>query len=214
MLKIAMRTLFVGALTPRITTILTRLGQKGFGSYAVESLGQAREAVESSSFELAIALERLDDGQGYELTELVTRRGGSLFVGVETSQDYLWLPVVDHGKRVLGASALDYDMLEGELEDVLTHRSACARPVSRWIPPLAPRVSETKRPAHEMSLGNAGDCSSGRAVEQTPTRVPVLAVRSLLRGKAKSARAAAKFRGTGQSDAVFEVVRAKAAVKE
>ena len=126
MLKIAMRTLFVGALTPRITTILTRLGQKGFGSYAVESLGQAREAVESSSFELAIALERLDDGQGYELTELVTRRGGSLFVGVE---DFTGLPLVAGCRpreEGLGASALDYDMLEGGTRGC-AHAQVCLR---------------------------------------------------------------------------------------
>ena len=112
MLNIAMRTVFVGNPTPQMTAILTRLGYKGFGSYTLDSLEEAREVMKSRKFEVAIALERLSDGQGYELIGVAEQSEGSLIVGVATSGGYLWLPVVDNGMNVHGARALDYDMLE------------------------------------------------------------------------------------------------------
>lgn len=84
--------------------------------------------------------EKLLDGRGYELIETVTSRGSSLFVGINLSTKCLRLPAVDHGKTVLGASAIDYDVLERELEDVLGNRSPSAKRRSRWEPPLPPAV--------------------------------------------------------------------------
>ena len=126
---IAMRTVFAGRPTAQITAILTRLGYKGFGSTTLDSLEQARELVKSRKVELAIALERLSDGGGYELTGAAERSGSSLIVGVATSRGYLWLPVVDHGAKVHGARALDYDMLEQELEEALRRRLTCGNQI-------------------------------------------------------------------------------------
>lgn len=121
-----MRTVFAGNPTAQISLILTRLRYKGLGSYTLDSLKQARELMKSGRFELAIALERLSDGEGYELTGAAEQSGGSLIVGVATSGGYLWLPVVEHGTKVHGARALDYDMLEQELEEALSCGVACA----------------------------------------------------------------------------------------
>jgi len=185
MLTVAMRTVFVGTPTPQITTILTRLGQKGFGSYAIESLRQCRFLIEDCLFELVISLEQLDDGQGYELIEAVKRSGGSLFVGVETSRDCLWLPVVDHGHKVHGASALDYGMLEGALEDVLTHRSMWGRPVTRSIPEVAPQVERNERSTRGEVSGRRIE---PRWEESWSTHVSLFLVRPLLRTEAYDGR--------------------------
>lgn len=151
MFTIAMRTVFVGEPPVEITTILTRLGNIGFGSYAVDTLREGRDFVESGGVELVMSLEKLIDGSGYELVSSVIKNGGSLFIGVETSVGYLWLPVVDHGERVLGLSAIDYRSLEMELADVLTHRSERAKISPRWVPPAPPRVLEL-RPSRISTL--------------------------------------------------------------
>lgn len=122
---VTMRTVFVGNPTAQMAAILTRLEYKGFWITTLDSLEQARDLVKTRKVELAIALERLSDGEGYELTGVSEQSGGSLIVGVATSRGYLWLPVVDHGRRVHGARALDYGMLEQELEEALKRRLAC-----------------------------------------------------------------------------------------
>src|SRR5262249_28750689 len=148
---ITMRTIFIGCPPPQMTAILTRMGRVGFGSYAVDSLKEGQDLVETGGFELLLAVENLQDGNGYELVSPVTKHRGALVLGVEVFVGYLWLPVVDHGERVLGASAMDYRLLELELVDVLTHRSERAKAASRWVPPAAPKVLELKASGRSVS---------------------------------------------------------------
>ena len=82
--------------------ILTRLGQKGFGSYAIERMEQARELIPDCKFELVISLEKVDGGSAYDLMSLVRDYGGSLVVGVQSFSGYLWLTVLITGKKCWG----------------------------------------------------------------------------------------------------------------
>lgn len=210
MLMIAMRALFVGRPSPQMTAILTRLGQKGFGSYAAEAAAQGHELLEAGKFELVMALEKIEGGEGYEFAEPVKRKGGSLFVGIETSNDRLWVPVIDHGETVLGGRAVDYSMLEGELEDVLTHRSPCAKPVSRWIPAVAPRVSEATSRLGALA-GKRGEEQTGRAGNtELPAGIPGIAARSLLRAPREAEHSRKEIRDTSKLTARRALTRARA----
>jgi hypothetical protein len=210
MLTIAMRTLFVGSPSPQITAILTRLGQKGFGSYAADAAPQGHELLEAGKFELVIALEKIEGGEGYEFAGPVKRKGGSLFVGIETSNDRLWVPVIDHGETVLGGRAVDYSMLEGELEDVLTHRSPCAKPVSRWIPAVAPRVSETTSRVGTIAAKRGEERTGRPGIAEVPARIPGIAVRSLLRVPREAEHSGKEICDTSKLTGRRALTRAKA----
>jgi hypothetical protein len=178
MFTIVMRTVFVGCPPLQMTGILTRLGRVGFGSYAVDSLKEGLNLVESGGFELVVSLERLEDGNGYDLAAPVMKGGGSLFIGVEIAGGgCLWLPVVDHGERVLGDSAMDYGLLELELADVLTHRSERAKVSSRWVPPAPPKVLELKPALPTISQVVAREERRQQTIPEIP--VPKMVVRNL-----------------------------------
>ena len=210
MLMIAMRALFVGSPSPQMTAILTRLGQKGFGSYAVEVAAQGHELLEAGKFELVMAFEKIEGGEGYEFAEPVKRKGGSLFVGIETSNDRLWVPVIGHGETVLGGRAVDYSMLEGELEDVLTHRSPCAKPVSHWIPAVAPRVSEAASRVGALAAKKSEEQTGRVGNAELPAGIPGIAVRSLLRAPREAGHSRKEIRDTSQLSARQALAKAKA----
>lgn len=177
-ISIAMRTLFVGRPCHRVTVILTRLGRRGFGSYAIERMEQARELIPECKFELVISLERVDDGSAYDLMPLVGNYRGSLVAGVKSSSGYLWLTVLDHGRKVLGTSAMDYSQLETELEEVLTHRSPWATQKSCWVPAAPPRISREEPEPVAISIGPP----EGRLRRSSVTgrvKFPLLAIRPL-----------------------------------
>jgi hypothetical protein len=139
---------------------------------------QAKELIADCKFELVISLERADDGSAYDLAPLVGNYAGSLVVGVKSSSGYLWLTVVDHGQKVLGASAMDYSQLEGELEDVLTHRSPCARQKSHWVPAAPPRIFPEDPERVAIGIGPP----EGRFRRSSTTgrvKFPLLAIRPL-----------------------------------
>jgi hypothetical protein len=194
MFTIAMRTVFVGCPTQQITAILTRLGRVGFGSYAVDSLREGRDLIEGGGFDLVLSVENVEDGNGYDLASPVMKACGSLFVGVETCVGYLWLPVIDHGEKVLGSGAMDYGLLELELVDVLTHRSARAKVLSRWVPPAPPKMLEGAPRAMSASLAVAKEARKRRQI--TTMAVPVGSLRSLRFSAAK----AVENRPAGRAD--------------
>jgi hypothetical protein len=125
---IAVRILFVGGSSPRTTAILTQLGQKGRGSYGVDTVKEAQTLLKTFKFDLVLALERLADGGGYDLVEQAMQRSNSLLVGIELLDTYLWLPVVYHGKNVMGERAINSEMVGRELEEIL---AACDRAHAR-----------------------------------------------------------------------------------
>lgn len=177
MFTIAMWTVFVGYPSPQITAILTHLGNIGFGSYAVDCVKEGRDLIETGGFELVLALEKLDDGIGYDLVSPVMKQGGSLFIGLETSGECLWLHVVDHGDKALGTSAMNHQLLEMELVDVLTHRSGRAKMASRWVPPAPPRIREVSPSVLSASQIVAREECKKQQITTMP--VPITALRSL-----------------------------------
>jgi hypothetical protein len=145
MATIAVRMLFVGGSSPRTSAILTRLGQKGWGSYGVDALKEAQTLMTTFKFDLVLALENLADGRGYDLAEQVTQGSNSLLVGIALSDTYLWLPVIYHGKKVMGERAINSEMVERELEDILTAADRVhTRETIRGSSEAATRVMSTR----------------------------------------------------------------------
>lgn len=123
----AIRILVAGKPNDSTRAILKRLAMRRWGSRTVESLQQARELLETSSFDIVLASESLPDGCGYELAGVVARHSGTLFVGVALSESSLWLPVIAKGTRVLGTRGLSPQLLLREMEAILgAHENAPA----------------------------------------------------------------------------------------
>jgi hypothetical protein len=116
----AMRILVIGKVLPSTRDILRRLGDHGWGARCVSSLHEAKEAMAIFDFDVTLAAELLPDGRGYDVAELVAEHARSLLVGVVLSESCLWLPVVFRGAHVLGQRALKPQMLETELETLLS----------------------------------------------------------------------------------------------
>lgn len=95
--------------------MLLRLAARGWGTQHVDTLAEAREAMETFRFVVVLAPENLADGRGYDIADVVTRQAGSLYVGIRLSET-LWLPVVERGALVLGQRALNGNVFENEVE--------------------------------------------------------------------------------------------------
>jgi hypothetical protein len=85
----------------------------------VDTLKEAETLMTTFKFDLVLALEHLSDGRGCDLAEQVARESNSLLVGIELSETYLWLPVIYHGNKVMGERAINSEMVEMELEELL-----------------------------------------------------------------------------------------------
>jgi hypothetical protein len=116
----AMRILVIGKVLPSTRDILRRLGDQGWGARCVPSVHEAKEAMAIFDFDVTLAAESLPDGRGYDVAELIAEHARSLFVSVVLSESCLWLPVVFRGAHVLGQRALKPQMLEPELETLLS----------------------------------------------------------------------------------------------
>jgi DNA-binding response OmpR family regulator len=117
-----MRILFVGKPSPHTDAVLGRLRRKNFASDVVDTLREARELLRCHQFDVVLACEYLPDGRGYELTDPVARRSCTLLIAISLSETWLWLPVVERGARVIGERAFPADLLEPELEELLSER--------------------------------------------------------------------------------------------
>lgn len=116
---LGMRILVVGTPSRGTQAILSRLASSGWGSRTVETLREAEVLVNTFRFDMVLATESLPDGRAYAMTQMMARRGGTLIVAIALSESCLWLPVVDHGERVLGTRALNSERLEREMEKIL-----------------------------------------------------------------------------------------------
>jgi hypothetical protein len=94
----------------------------------VDTLKETQTLLTTFKFDLLLAVERLADGGGYDLAEQTSQRSNSLLVGIELLDTYLRLPVVYHGKNVTGEPAINSEMVERELEEIL---AACDRAHAR-----------------------------------------------------------------------------------
>src|SRR6202035_1672951 len=68
---IAVRILFTGKSSTQTTAILTRFGKRGWGSYGVDTVSESKTLMETFKFDVVLALEKLNDGRGYDLAEAV-----------------------------------------------------------------------------------------------------------------------------------------------
>jgi hypothetical protein len=107
--------LTVGLFAAEVSAALERMKREGWECHAVENLQEAKKALETGDFGLALAAKDLADGSGYDLQGGVMRNGGSLFVAVTLSENYLWVPVVERGSKTPGECALEPRSLESEL---------------------------------------------------------------------------------------------------
>jgi len=144
----AVRILTIGKTTFSTGATLARLGECGWGSYAVESVRAAQDLLKTFQIDVVLATESLPDGRGYDLAECVARQRGTLLVGVALSENSLWLPVVDHGERVLGSRAIGARILESELVKMLTIRGR-----ERGAEPVMPPKPQPKRAAPPRGSG-------------------------------------------------------------
>jgi DNA-binding NtrC family response regulator len=152
-----MRILFVGKPSLHTEAVLGRLRRKNFASDVVETLREARELLPCSQFDVVLAPEDLPDGRGYELTDPVARRACTLLIAISLSETWLWLPVVERGARVIGERAFPADLLEPELEELLSER---ARENSRAVrrgrsPGSERRISKQIMPPRHRNVSAA-----------------------------------------------------------
>lgn len=134
----AFRLLMIGNSLPGTQITLGRLSECGWGSYAADNVCDGESLLKTFQIDIVLAAENLPDGRGYDLADCVARQLGTLMVGVALSENALWLPVIDRGRRVLGSRAIGARMLEAELIRELTER-ALARGASvsaTHLPPL------------------------------------------------------------------------------
>ncbi len=158
---IAVRILFTGKSSTQTTAILTRLGNRGWGSYGVDTLSESKTLMDAFKFDVVLALENLSDGRGYELAGAVKERGNSLLVGIELSDTHLWLPILYHGKNVQGECAINSEMIERELAGLLAaSERASARGEMQWggahFEEVRTRMSATIPPDGRMFAGDRG----------------------------------------------------------
>ena len=119
MSNVTRRILVVAPRDPVASTIVERLARHGWACQVVNRLTEARAALCENEYEVVLAAERISDGRGYELTEVVAGLSSSLLIGVTLSDSYLWLPAVERGVRTLGIRAINPAMLEEFMEDLL-----------------------------------------------------------------------------------------------
>jgi hypothetical protein len=113
------RILAVGTTTTSTQKALETLERAGWNSHTIETRREAETVLRTIRFGVILAAENLPDGTGYELTELVARQSGTLFVAVTLSESCLWLPVVERGCRSLGKRAMNSEFLEAEVATIM-----------------------------------------------------------------------------------------------
>jgi CheY-like chemotaxis protein len=149
MLNAAKRILIVAPRGPAMCTTVERLASHGWGCQVVDLLTEAKEELNKSQFEIVLAAENMDDGRGYELTDVIARRSLSLLVGVMLSESYLWLPTVERGVRTLGARAVNPSLLEETMEVMLLRPVLAA---GKGTAPALPAQAERLRHKRDVPL--------------------------------------------------------------
>jgi hypothetical protein len=122
----------IGSISVRRNWKFTNLG----------TLGEASRVIRNVTLEAVLAFESLDDGRGYDLSSLIACRNGSLYVGVPLSEDYLWLPVVRSGRKVLGERAVAPSDISLEIDNLISGgiRGDKFLPAAQSINNPSPRV--------------------------------------------------------------------------
>jgi hypothetical protein len=119
MSAMGMRILVIGASALDTNGMLNRLARRGWGSRVVSTLREGQDLLRSFKFDLVLSSEILSEGRGYDVSDAVALQSGTLLVGIALSESWLWLPVVELGRNVLGKRALNAGMLESEARELL-----------------------------------------------------------------------------------------------
>ncbi|HKS80876.1 MAG TPA: hypothetical protein VJR23_05180 [Candidatus Acidoferrales bacterium] len=192
----ALRILAVGPPNLSTDAVLERLLFRGWGSYAVESLAEAKSVLRTIRFAIVLAAEELRDGRGYDLSEDVASRDATLLVCVSLSISCLWLPVVVDGTRTLGQFAINEHLLEQEL--VLLLSGAAKRTAAQQESVLAKAIGKREIPPRRREPAAASAAAAGDARTLVPgnSESPGIAAPRLLKGTAKSPEAPARARAS------------------
>jgi hypothetical protein len=142
------RLLMIGNSSPSTQVTLGRLSECGWGSYAADCVRDGEQVLKTFQVDVVLAAENLPDGRGYDLADCVARQSGTLMVGVALSENALWLPVIDRGRRVLGSRAIGARMLEAELIRELTERAFARGASVAAAPGPQARAAGVPRAAH------------------------------------------------------------------
>src|SRR5208282_952663 len=133
-------------------------GRSSFRDWPLQIVGtldEARAALSMMQGSLVLASENLPDGRGCEHSDLVARHLGSLLVCVSLSENSLRLPVIEHGKQVLGTRAIPEGAVDSEIAILLRNAprdavgaKGCVQPaVSKMqIPPMHKCAAEARAP--------------------------------------------------------------------
>jgi hypothetical protein len=119
MSAMGMRILVIGTSTFDTTGMFNRLERRGWGACVVSTLREGRDLLRRYKFDLVLSAEVLPEGRGYDISDAVAKQSGTLLVGIALSESWLWLPVVEFGRKVLGKRALNLGLLESEARELL-----------------------------------------------------------------------------------------------
>jgi CheY-like chemotaxis protein len=124
------RILVVGHASSATLCTLQRLERERVGCvFQFENtIAEAENVLTDAQFDIVLADETVADGRGYDLTDRVVKRAGTLLVSIALSEASLWLPVVQRGTRTLGERALNSFMLGSEIVALLNEPAAVDAP--------------------------------------------------------------------------------------
>ncbi|HTV60419.1 MAG TPA: hypothetical protein VMJ93_16220 [Verrucomicrobiae bacterium] len=177
------RLLVVGVPSPPTQSILNQLQKAGTPAVVSRTVQEALLALGNSEYAVVLASELLPDGRAYELMPAIERTGGSLLVSVALSESQLWLPVVEHGRRVLGSRALNSRMLEYEVDRLMAPilppalRMQAARPGAAGSSDARRKILARRAAAIPLRLETRRSLDSrSDSLEELPAALPAAAI--------------------------------------
>jgi DNA-binding response OmpR family regulator len=165
MSPVAMRILVVGKPCGSTAATLSRLALDGWVADTAENVASARSVLKMFRLDVVLSEENLPDGRGYDLAEAVAQQSSTLLVSVALSESCLWLPVIERGERSLGRRALTPEMLEFEVETILSgaHRGASHANAKHELPPRRKSTSPAVSPDHPHATSLAAAAATGKS---------------------------------------------------
>jgi len=165
MSPVTMRILVVGKSAASTTATLSRLALQGWVAETAENVAEARSALNLFRLDVVLSEENLPDGRGYDLADAVATQSSNLLVSVALSESCLWLPVIERGERSLGQRALTPQMLEFEVETILSgaHRGASHANAKRELPPRRRSIHPAVSPDQSNPPSLVAAAASGKA---------------------------------------------------
>jgi len=165
MSPVAMRILVVGKPGASTAAMLSRLASQGWIAETAENVARARSVLKMFRLDVVLSDENLPDGRGYDLADAVAAQSSTLLVSVALSESCLWLPVIERGERSLGKRALSPQVLEFELETILSsaHRGATHASAKRELPPRRRSIPPAASSGHSIAPSLVAAAVSGKA---------------------------------------------------